>query len=102
MEPVRAEPLERSFFRKINERIRSLVELGDLAELRQFVCECGDRECAASVGLTVVEYDAIREEPDHYVVGADHRPEENERCIVANNRFAVVAPIDRSQTVRSS
>jgi hypothetical protein len=47
-------------FRHVNDSIRELAPEGPDTQTLEFVCECRDIECHASVSLTLLEFDARR------------------------------------------
>ena len=56
--------LNEALFREINERLETLQEnasrhLGVL----ELVCECGDRDCAERITLSIGEYQELRSDP---------------------------------------
>ena len=52
-------------FRAVNDEIEELAH-GD--KPREFVCECADASCDATITLTRTEYEHVRSQPKHYVV----------------------------------
>jgi hypothetical protein len=70
----RADGLARNqaFFREVNERVQQIaVEFGDDACAVDFLCECADERCTASLSLTLEEYERLRDNPRHFAVVAD-------------------------------
>lgn len=60
-------------FRALNERLRDRAGvLGVNGGTLELVCECGDEDCAAPIGLTRTEYEALRAEPTDFAVLAGH------------------------------
>ncbi|NUR75351.1 MAG: hypothetical protein HOQ28_03565 [Thermoleophilia bacterium] len=89
--------MARSVFREVNERIRALAERWGDVEERDFLCECGRRDCREAVSLTVDEYDIVRAEgAGRFLVAARHAAERAENVIVRNGRFCVVQPRSKS------
>jgi hypothetical protein len=62
--------LNEAMFREINERLEALADpqLGVL----NLVCECGHRDCAERITLTIKEYRELRSDPLHFVVLPGH------------------------------
>jgi hypothetical protein len=57
-------------FREVNDRIR---ELGSAAlDEFDFVCECGGEGCTHGLRLTRQEYDAVRANPEQFVLLPGH------------------------------
>jgi hypothetical protein len=81
-----------SRFREINERVeRDLEPLVDTQdELLPFVCECGRRGCADTIGLCVAEYESVRGDPTRFVVVPGHEIEDVEDVVERTDRYVVV------------
>lgn len=78
-------------FRDINERLEhGLRQLPDMPDVLAFVCECGDRNCAAHVHLTLAEYEAVRSDSRHFAVIPGHVARDTERVVASHDRFEVV------------
>jgi hypothetical protein len=58
-----------SLIREVNERIREVSAALDRFEV---LCECGSVECAETVELSAVEYDAVRRDDSCFVVAPGH------------------------------
>jgi hypothetical protein len=58
-----------------------------------FVCECGDRACSCAIGLTLAEYESVREYATHFVVAPNHENPESESVVEENERFTVVEAV---------
>jgi hypothetical protein len=71
----RAERIGRNeaLFRHVNERLREIGESFSLvSETGDFVCECGNPDCALTIRLTVAEYEGIRSDPELFFVVPGH------------------------------
>ena len=78
-------------FRDVNESLRYVASNAvDTVQTMRLICECGDGACAAFVGVTVAEYEAVRAVPTHFIVLPDHVAGDIERVVSSNERFAVV------------
>ncbi|HEY1366740.1 MAG TPA: hypothetical protein VGF23_06495 [Gaiellaceae bacterium] len=55
-------------FREVNTRIREAAGRAGGDDPWDFICECDDLECAATVSLTIVDYDARRVLPGSRIV----------------------------------
>ena len=78
-------------FRDINERLEAgLRQVRHNPEQLEFICECGDRECEATVRLSFEEYEAVRRDSRHFVVVPGHLFPEAERLVGGNERYEVV------------
>jgi hypothetical protein len=73
---------EQALLREVNDRVHGLGGR-DPVDVAEFVCECGDRGCAALLLVTVREYTEIRADPSLVVVAPGHLPAGHElvyRC----------------------
>jgi hypothetical protein len=55
-------------FRAVNDEIDDASDEG----ARDYVCECADASCTATIRLTHDEYRAVRADPNRYVVVPGH------------------------------
>ena len=77
-------------FREINERLASdLVQLR-IPGLQQFVCECGDSDCAELVLLTLDEYERVRTDPRWFAVVPGHVFPAVEKVLERHDRFELL------------
>jgi hypothetical protein len=60
---------------EVNRSIRALAATLDPrdASTWQFVCECGEEGCTAHVGLSLAQYDALKD-ADGALLAPGHRP----------------------------
>jgi hypothetical protein len=82
-----------SLFRSINERIEPLNEAFSIINrINDFVCECPDKTCTKTIGMSVDEYEAIRAEGNRFVVapGDEHVWPDVEAIIDKRDRYWVV------------
>jgi hypothetical protein len=79
-------------FRAINERVER--DLSDVVtaedELLPFICECAQRSCAATIELTVAEYEHVRSEPILFAVSPGHEIPDIEDVVAHNDRFTTI------------
>jgi hypothetical protein len=79
-----------SRFREINERLEAdLRRLPSEDGPVEFVCECGRTECAASVQLTIDEYEQVRKDSTTFAMLPGHDIEDVEDVVFSNERYAV-------------
>ena len=89
-----------SIFREVNERLQDLATaFQDAARRATFACECADVQCVEQLELSLDEYEAIRSEPNQFVVLPDHVYLDVERVVSENERFVAVAKIGRGATI---
>ncbi len=79
--------MNEALFREVNERIREITTWDTGAE---FLCECGDPDCAQPIVMTVDEYEAVRSRPTRFLIVAGHEVPDVERVVERTDRFAVV------------
>ena len=76
-----------SLMREVNERIEQLAE--DAAH-PEFLCECANVDCAATIPLSLAEYEAVRSSPLHFPIKPGHDFPEFERVVEENKSYVVV------------
>jgi hypothetical protein len=81
-----------SLFRDVNEKIEQLTgaQAVPTTERWDFLCECANRDCTATMSLTMEEYEAVRRVPTHFPILVGHDDPEIERVVRENDRYAVV------------
>ena len=75
-----------TLFREVNERIEEIAE----GERTDFLCECGDIDCAQTITLTLSEYEALRAEPDRFAVLPGHEQLDVEEVVERHEGYVVV------------
>lgn len=98
MVPVgaREERLARNeaLFREVNERVAEVathfIEVQTKGEAVEFICECGRRDCAEPITMTVAEYQAIRAEATRFAVLPGHELPEVESVVKRHPTYLVV------------
>ena len=83
---------------------RAVASALEDSSVSTFRCECGDRECAGAITLTLAEYKSVRESPTRFAVARNHENPESERVVEEHERFAVVEVVtgDEVQLARRS
>jgi hypothetical protein len=91
-------------FREVNDRIRDVVEsVGQLQSDRvDFICECSNRDCIATIELELSEYKTIRSSPRLFVVRPGHEIAAVEDVIETNDRFTLVEKTRAVQSVEDA
>lgn len=56
----------------------------------EFLCECADLDCAATLNLSMAEYERIRSSPVHFPIVLGHHVPEVESLVEETDRYAVV------------
>jgi len=80
-----------ALFRTVNERVREVNEAFSVVlEQSDFVCECGDGECAETIRLTLDEYEQVRADPTQFAVVPGHEIPDVETVVFANDRYALL------------
>jgi hypothetical protein len=77
-------------FREVNERIEEFQSGEGVEGHFDFLCECGDQNCAEQLRLTLAEYEGVRSEPTQFVVLPGHEVPEMEHIVQSGDRFSVV------------
>jgi hypothetical protein len=82
-------------FRRANETLMEAAERADVAGLIPFICECGDAACFDTVQMSVGEYEAVRQNPLHFLVASGHAitGPDLSRVVRSESRYTVVEKI---------
>ena len=84
--------LNEALYRDVNERVKAINEsFGGRLEEAEFVCECGDIDCADRVRMKLGEYESLRAEPTHFAVKAGHEIPDVEEVVRTHEEYVVVA-----------
>jgi hypothetical protein len=87
-----------ALFREVNERVVEVathfIEVETKSEAVEFTCECGRRDCAEPIAMTVAEYQAIRAEPTRFAVLPAHELPEVESVVERHSTYVVVEKRD--------
>jgi hypothetical protein len=70
-------------FRRANENLRARISglaVRDGQEV-PFLCECGDRTCFQVVLLLLDEYEAVRDDPNAFLITPGHNDRETEELV---------------------
>jgi hypothetical protein len=81
-----------ALFRDVNERIEKLTiaDAVPTSETWDFLCECANTECVATISLTYDAYEAVRRIPTRFVVLPGHVYPEIERIVDENGGYVIV------------
>jgi hypothetical protein len=82
-----------ALFRDVNERVRALTGTFTSPSDREpvaFVCECGRADCAASIQLTIAEYEHVRSDSAQFVVASGHESPHVERVVQRREHYDIV------------
>lgn len=89
-----------ALFREVNERLQELAtNFQELAGTSVFACECADLACVEQIDMTLDEYEAVRSEPNRFVVAPGHVLPDVENVVGGNERFVMVAKIDEAAAI---
>jgi hypothetical protein len=80
-------------FREVNERISELTESLLDPDIKLFVCECSDEDCADALEVTADEYEAVRRDGARFLVLPGHELAEVEKVVAATDRYRVVEKV---------
>jgi hypothetical protein len=85
-----------ALFRDLNERVKEIDErlepngMGSPPAELEFLCECGDLECATRFTMSRTEYEAVRQESSHFVVLPGHVDETIEHVVEVRPGYVIV------------
>jgi len=83
-----------TLFEEVRERARDRHDdsiFGDLFPVfGEFLCECGDSRCQATVSLTAAEFVEARAQPARVIVKPGHERVARERVVTETARFLLV------------
>jgi hypothetical protein len=82
-----------SLFRDVNERIAEASERFD-SDDAEFMCECGDADCAERLDVRLDEYEQVRDDATTFVLNPDHVKPDIETIVRKGDGYAVVRKID--------
>ena len=80
-------------FRDANERLERAVAEGGTANggRVEFLCECADRDCTASISLTLAEYRRVRSDSTWFAVRPGHQQRDVEDVVDRSDEYLIVA-----------
>jgi hypothetical protein len=80
-----------SLFREVNERLIDLNStLGVNTDRLEFLCECGNRECAEKIPMTQQEYEHLRSDAATFAVVPGHEIPDVEHVVDRKSVYIVV------------
>lgn len=85
-----------SIFRELNEHLEATSPSGDRLGV---ICECADLGCAAILTVTTVRYEAVRADPQRFVVAPFHVDAELEQVVERHDNHWVVVKTGRAGDV---
>lgn len=89
-----------SLFREVNERLEDLASTyHEVAATARFACECAELSCVDQIEMSLDEYEAIRSDPNQFLVRPGHVYHEVERIVQENDRFVVVAKVGEAALI---
>ena len=86
----------RLLFRAVNERLAALFS-SLRGNREEFLCECGNPGCIATIMLSLEEYERTHAAPDRFVVAPGHASEFN-RIVEEDDRFSLVQAAPKAQS----
>src|SRR5207247_3740270 len=88
---IRARTRRQTRARQANERIHELALATDgTKRLLGLVCECSREGCIVPIIATRAEYEAVRADPSHCLVGAGHVWDQAEQVVIRTKQYWVV------------
>ncbi|HEY2326665.1 MAG TPA: hypothetical protein VGH52_04180 [Gaiellaceae bacterium] len=82
-------------FREVNEAIARTAERYN-EKAAEFVCECGDPDCAERVVVPLNAYEEVRADGARFIVADGHEIDEVERVLRKLPEYTVVLKIGKS------
>ncbi len=80
-----------ALFREVNERVAEVAIAQGVDEHEfHFLCECSNLDCTLLVPLSLSTYEAIREDPQLFIVAPGHELPEIEIVVDRRAQFSVV------------
>lgn len=81
--------LNENVFREMNERLERLGE--EFGEgVVEFLCECADPACSASLSVPLSVYEAVRDRPRQFLVVPGHQREGVEQVVEEHPDYLVI------------
>jgi hypothetical protein len=78
-----------ALFREVNERIEQIADTSET----EFLCECGDAECAIPIRMTLSDYERIRSNGHRFAVVPSHELPEIERVVERRPGYLAVGKL---------
>lgn len=78
-----------ALFREVNERVVQVTDPGG-GERVDFLCECGDPDCTATIALTRRQYEELRSDATFFAVVYGHVAPTVEDVVVIGDGFQIV------------
>lgn len=88
--PERRAAATESLFRATNEGIERGLWPGDEDQIVRFRCECARIDCHGVIELPVAEYEAVRQDPRHFLVLPGHEAPQHEAVVERHEGYLVV------------
>jgi hypothetical protein len=91
-----------SLFREVNERLQELASnFQGTTGTAVFSCECADLSCIEQIDVTLDDYEAVRSDPNQFLVLAAHVLPDVENIVGAHDGFVIVAKIGEGAAIAS-
>ena len=83
-----------ALFRRVNERVEEVNKAFEsILEEADFFCECADIECMEKIGMSLREYEALRDVSTQFAIKPGHILPENERVVEERAGYIVVEKV---------
>jgi hypothetical protein len=83
-----------ALFRRVNERLEDVNEAFQVVtDHAEFVCECASIDCSERIPLTLRDYEAVRQDPTHFLIKPGHLFVEDERVVERHAEYLVVEKV---------
>ena len=87
-----------SLLREVNEPVSMAEKLGPVREI-DLACECIDETCTQRVTMTVGDYEAVRSNPNTFLVLPGHDVPELEEVVREEPNYVVVSKVGAGMPV---
>jgi hypothetical protein len=81
-------------FREVNEVIAKTAEQL-AADETEFVCECGDADCADRIPAPLDDYESVREHPTRFLLKDGHEKPLVEKVVRRTEDYSVVEKVEQ-------
>jgi hypothetical protein len=89
-----------ALFREVNERLQELASnFQGTTGTAVFSCECADLSCIEQIDVTLDEYEAVRSDPNQFLVLRAHVFHDVENTVREHDGYVVVAKIGEGATI---
>jgi hypothetical protein len=93
MEDGNGDRQEQRLYREVNKCIREAAAKVQTEQAVEFLCECGQPECKATIELTETQWDSLINGGETVLLVAEHAGAADGRRVIAENKRFVLAAL---------